>query len=61
MNFTPYLPAGDADLAFRLSDKTNPIIFPGMTRFAGGTQRGDTKDGDTFFSLVVKVGIRWAN
>jgi hypothetical protein len=56
--FYANLPAGDADLAFRLSDKTNPIIFPGMTRFTGGTQRGDTKDGDAFFSVVAKVGIR---
>jgi hypothetical protein len=56
--FYANLPAGEADLAFRLADKTKPIIFPGMTRFTGGTQRGDTKDGDTFFSLVAKVGIR---
>jgi hypothetical protein len=56
--FYTNLPAGQADLAFRLADKTNPIIFPGMSRFSGGTQRGDLKNGDTFFSIVAKVGIR---
>jgi hypothetical protein len=56
--FYANLPATDADLAYKLSDKTIPIFFPGQLRFAGGTQRGDTKDGDTFFSVVAKIGIR---
>jgi hypothetical protein len=56
--FYTNLSASDADLAYKLSDKTIPIIFPGQTRFAGGTLRGDTKDGDTFFSVVAKIGIR---
>ena len=45
-------------LTYKLSDKVQPIIFPGMTRFPAGNQRGDTKDGDTYFSLVLKLGIR---
>ncbi len=57
-SFYTNLPAGEADLANRLADKSIPIIFPGQLRFAGGAIRGDTKDGDTFFSLVAKVGIR---
>jgi hypothetical protein len=56
--FYTNLPVGDADLANRMADKSIQIIFPGQLRFAGGTQRGDTKDGDTFFSVVAKVGIR---
>lgn len=57
-NFSKYLSAGDAAVASKLSDKVQPIIFPGMTRFPTGNQRGDTKDGDTYFSLVLKLGIR---
>ena len=57
-SFNKNLSAQDAALAYQLSDKTVGIIFPGMTRFSGGTQRGDPKDLDTYFSLVMKVGIR---
>jgi hypothetical protein len=57
-NYTKYLSASDAALAYKLSDKSIGIIYPGMTRYPAGTQRGDTKDGDTYFSLVMKVGIR---
>jgi len=57
-NFSKYLSAADAAIATKLSDKVQPIIFPGMTRFPSGTQRGDTKNGDTYFSLVLKLGIR---
>jgi hypothetical protein len=56
--FNNYLSAGDAAVASKLSDKVQPIIFPGMTRFPAGTQRGDTKNGDTYFSLVLKLGIK---
>ncbi len=52
------LPPVEADLAFRLSDKNIPIFFPGQLRLPSGNPRGDTKDGDTFFSVVAKVGIR---
>ncbi len=57
-NFSKYLSATDAALATKLSDKVQPIIFPGMSRFPAGNQRGDTKDGDTYLSLVLKLGIR---
>lgn len=57
-SFNKNLSAQDAALAYQLSDKTVGIIFPGMTRFDGGTQRGDPKDLDTYFSVVMKVGIR---
>ncbi len=56
--FNKYLSAEDAALASKLSDKSIPIIFPGMSRFPEGNQRGDPKDGDTYLSLVMKVGIR---
>ncbi len=57
-NYNKYLSAQDAALAYQLSDKSVGIIYPGMTRYPAGTQRGDNKDGDTYISLVVKVGIR---
>ena len=57
-NYTKYLTAQDATLAYKLSDKSIGIIYPGMTRYPAGTQRGDTKDGDTYFSVVMKIGVR---
>lgn len=57
-NYTKYLSPSEASLAYKLSDKSIGIIYPGMTRYPAGTQRGDTKDGDTYFSVVMKVGIR---
>jgi len=58
VDYNKYLSAADAVLAYKLSDKSIGIIFPGMTRYPPNTQRGDPKDGDTYFSLVVKLGIR---
>jgi hypothetical protein len=57
-NFAKYLPSQDAALASKLYDKTIGIIYPGMTRWPEGTQRGDVKDKDTYFSVVLKVGFR---
>ena len=56
--YNKYLTPQEANLAYRLSDKAKGIISPGMTRYAAGTQRGDLKDYDTYFSLVMKAGIR---
>jgi hypothetical protein len=57
-DYSKYLSAQDASLAYKLSDKTIGIIFPGMTRWPAGTQRGDLKDKDTYFSVVAKIGFR---
>jgi hypothetical protein len=57
-NYNKYLSSQEASLAYKLSDKSIGIIYPGMTRYPAGTQRGDTKDGDTYFSIVVKFGVR---
>lgn len=57
-NYTKYLTPSEASLAYKLSDKSIGIIYPGMTRYPAGTQRGDSKDGDTYFSVVMKIGIR---
>jgi hypothetical protein len=57
-NFIKYMPADQAAIASKISDKVIPILFPGMTRFPDGTMRGDTKNGDTYFSIVAKIGFR---
>jgi hypothetical protein len=57
-NYSKYLSAADAALAYKLSDKSIGIIYPGMTRYPAGTQRGDLKDADTYFTIVMKLGIR---
>lgn len=56
--YSKYLTTQEATLAYKLSDKAKGIIWPGMTRYPAGTQRGDLKDSDTYFSLVLKAGIR---
>ena len=57
-DFSKYLSAQNASIAVRISDKFLPIIYPGMTRYPPGTQRGDSKNADTYFSSVAKIGIR---
>lgn len=56
--FTKYLSPQEAGLAYKLSDKSIPIIYPGQFRFPAGTQRGDDKNNDTYFSVVAKIGFR---
>ncbi len=56
--YSKYLTTQEATLAYKLSDKAKGIIYPGMTRYPAGTQRGDLKDADTYFSIVLKAGIR---
>ncbi|HRI25391.1 MAG TPA: hypothetical protein PLZ45_11995 [Ferruginibacter sp.] len=56
--YNKYLTSQEASLAYKLSDKAKGIIYPGMTRYPAGTQRGDLKDYDTYFSIVLKAGIR---
>ena len=57
-DFSKYLSAQNASIAARISDKFLPIIYPGMTRYPAGTQRGDLKNADTYFSSIGKFGIR---
>lgn len=57
-NYNKYMPAAQASIARQISDKTKPIIFPGMTRWPAGTQRGDLKDADAYFTVVARIGIR---
>lgn len=57
-HFYNNLPAGDADIAYRISDKTIGIVTPGVGRYAPGTQRGNPNNNDAYFSFLLKLGIR---
>ena len=57
-HFYNNLPAGDADIAYRISDKTIGIVTPGVGRYAEGTQRGNPNNNDAYFSFLLKFGIR---
>lgn len=57
-NFTRNLTPENAALAISISDKHIPMVSQIPGRYPEGTQRGDPKDGDTYFSIIVKIGIR---
>jgi hypothetical protein len=56
--FDQYLSPADAVIARKISDKTFGIVTPGVTRYAPGTQRGNVKNKDAYFSTLLKVGIK---
>jgi hypothetical protein len=56
--FDIYLSPQDANIARKIHDKTHGIVTPGINRYAPGTQRGNSKNMDAYFSTVVKLGIR---
>lgn len=57
-NFDRNLSAQDAAIARQIHDKTVGIITPGINRYEPGTQRGNPKNMDAYFSFVLKTGIR---
>ena len=52
------LSAADATIARKIHDKTFGVITPGLTRYQPGTQRGNSKNMDAYFSFAVKVGVK---
>lgn len=56
--FNQYLNAQDAAIARKIHDKMYGIVTPGVSRYAPGTQRGNSKQNDAYFSTLVKVGIK---
>ena len=56
--FDQYLSAADATIARKIHDKTFGVVTPGLTRYQPGTQRGNPKNNDAYFSFAVKVGIK---
>lgn len=56
--FDKYLSPQNAAIARAISDKVVGIVTPGVTRYAPGTQRGDPKQNDAYFSTFLKVAVR---
>lgn len=55
--FDVYLSPSDALIARQIHDKTMGIITPGLNRYEPGTQRGNSKNMDAYFSVLLKFGI----
>ena len=62
-HFNNYLSLADATIATQISDKMIPIYTTWLTtnRYAPGTQRGNPKRNDDYFSCVLKVGVKLGN
>ena len=56
--FDRHLSLQDATIARKIHDKTVGIVTPGVNRYEPGTQRGNSKNMDAYFSFVLKLGIR---
>lgn len=57
IHFENYLSAQDARIARRLHDKSNSLTTP-ANRTIPGEQRGNSTNMDSYFSAVLKVGVR---
>ena len=55
--FDVYLSAADALIARKIHDKTFGIVTPGVNRYEPGTQRGNPKNNDAYFSFLLKFGV----
>jgi hypothetical protein len=60
-HFFNNLPIADAIIASAISDKTVGYVTPGVGRYEPGTQRGNSKNNDAYFSFLLKLGIRFGN
>lgn len=57
-DFDNNLSPEDAAIARQIHDKTIGIVTPGINRYEPGTQRGNPKNMDAYFSFVLKLGVR---
>ncbi len=48
----------NAAIAKQIYDKTFSVLVPGASRFAPGDQRGNPKNTDAYFSVLLKFGFR---
>lgn len=55
--FNKYLSPADANIAIQINDKS---FGNGITRTEKGAQRGNTKNDDSYFTVVLKLGIKIA-
>lgn len=58
IDFDRNLSAQDAAIARQIHDKTIGIITPGINRYEPGTQRGNQRNMDAYFSFVLKMGVK---
>lgn len=56
--FDKYLSPHDAAIARAISDKVFAIVNQGLSRNSPGTQRGNPKENDSYFTTFLKLGIR---
>lgn len=56
--FDVYLNPQQALIARQIHDKTMGIITPGVNRYEPGTQRGNSKNMDAYFSFLIKFGFK---
>jgi hypothetical protein len=56
--FDKYLTPENDIIARNIHDKTYGIVTPGVNRYEPGTQRGNPHQNDSYFSLLMKVGVR---
>lgn len=56
--FDMHLSPENAAIARQISDKTFGIVTPGVNRYEPGTMRGNSKNNDAYFSVILKLGIR---
>ena len=59
--FDKYLSASDAVIARQIHDKTIGLVTPGVNRYEPGTQRGNPRQNDAYFSFLLKLGIRFGD
>lgn len=57
-HFSNYMSSQDAAVARQISDKMYGIVTPGVTRYAPGTMRGNPRQDDAYFSLLLKFGVQ---
>lgn len=56
--FNKYLSPHDAAIARQIADKVSAIVNPGLTRNSPGTQRGNPKQNDSYFTTFLKFAVR---
>ncbi len=56
--FDKYLTPQDAAIAKQIHDKVVGIVTPAVTRYSPGTQRGDPRQNDAYFTVFLKFAVR---
>ncbi|RYY44502.1 MAG: hypothetical protein EOO06_18015 [Chitinophagaceae bacterium] len=59
--FGQYLSPQDAAIARKIHDKMYSIMTANVSRFSPGTQRGNAKQNDAYFSTLLKIGVKLGN